>query len=114
MLRFFHGIAKLKTMQHKPSNLLSTIFPKLEKDENGFIKLNTLCFGEAIIARANRLNNPDLLKNLINQPNKHNQTPVMDAVEVDHLDILKLFFPYARLELRKEVSVNVVFSFYHE
>ena len=78
------------------------IHPKLLKDEEGLVEMDTIYFTEALISRASRSEKPSNIKNLINQSNKNNETPLMNAIQEDRLDILKLFYPYARLELRKE------------
>ena len=86
--------------------MTNTINPKLQKDKDGFIDIETLYFAEAIIWRAIRSDNlKNSLKILINQPNKMNETPLMVAIQDDRVDMLKLFYPFARLELRKEVKV---------
>jgi ankyrin repeat protein len=96
-------MARLRTMKHKISDIMTmTINPNLKKDENGFVEIETLYFTEAIISRASRSEKPGNIKNLINQSNKNNETPLMIAIKEDRLDMLKLFYPYARLELRKE------------
>ena len=72
-------------------------------NQSNEIDVNTVFLAEYVVSRLEQENDINSVKNLVNHANFDNVTPIMLAVIADRIDLLKLFYRFARLELRKEV-----------
>ena len=99
LYRIFHVLAREDIIQHEFTHARINVDSKIVDE----FPVDTYILTAHLISRLKRENDLNNIKNIVNLPNIEGNTPIMIAVEKDRLDMLKLLFPFARLELRNEV-----------
>lgn len=100
----FHVLASEHEVNHNFQNARITQNNQIFEE----YLVDTLILVEALISRLKRDTHVNSIKNLINRPNTFGNTPIMIAVENDRLDMVKLLFPFARLESRNELARTAI------